>query len=152
MSATKNKKLILDMKHCIAAIEKEIERFAAYFDIKITPARRYLLASEAHTTWFHDSILDICTAIRNGTRGQHGTTYKTLTPATINEWMADHIDIKYQQKEATMVTTDNKPLPWKTREEYLAASKIGEAPKEETNNEYFKAKQEYFKKRKENEK
>lgn len=130
MLATKNKKLILETKHCIRAIENEIERFAAYFDIKITPARKYLLASEAYEHWNHDSILDICTAIRNGTNGQHGTTYKTLTPATINEWMADHIDIKYQQLEAIMKSgKDSKgPLPWKTKEEYMAASKIGKTP------------------------
>lgn len=130
MSAKRNKKLILETKHCIRAIENEIERFAAYFDINITPARKYLLASEAYDTWYQDSILDICTAIRNGTRGQHGTTYKTLTPANINEWMADHIDIKYQQREAIMKSgkksqDPEKPLEWKSKEEYKAASKIG---------------------------
>jgi len=87
----------------ISTITKEIDTFCILFSIKITDYLMMLLAREAYEVFINESVLDVCQAIRNGASGKHGTTYNTINPAIINEWVKLHLEQKYEARETELL-------------------------------------------------
>ena len=119
------------------------------WDLGISDARRFLLADVTYENWKNESILDICQAIRNGSNGKHGTTFNTINPAIINDWMAAHLEQKYEAKEREFKKLQEScQKPYKTRKDYERAVEIGRImaiEKTRGEKEYLKYREAYFK-------
>jgi len=99
-------------KEYVQLISIALKKFCNVWDLKIELGRILTLAEITFSNYVNESILDILKATRNGTEGKHGTTYNSLTPATINHWMELHLQQKYEAKETNLLKykQDKEPL------------------------------------------
>jgi hypothetical protein len=126
-------------KGYLATIMDELRRFSIIWDVKMNDERLLMLGDAVFEEWKHESILDVCKAIRDGSNGKYGTTYRNLDPGVIGEWMVGHLEQKAVEREKVIQNREitNEPLTGDMKEIYEEYKNRPEDPKEKKRKEDF---------------
>lgn len=112
----------------IVKIALELDRLVIVFNWKPNPGWKLSFVDMIMDKYKSESLEDILMCLRDGRQGKYKKTFGVLDPVTFGEWMAEHLDKKYQiiEDQKKQQKPEHNDLPeLKTKNEYSEFVRIG---------------------------